>query len=80
MEGIGYDFIPTVLDRDIVDLWVKSNDKDSFEMCRLLAKHEGLLCGGSSGANVFCAMKAAKDLNENEKCVIILPDGITNYM
>ncbi|VDO52068.1 unnamed protein product, partial [Brugia timori] len=44
VEGIGYDFIPTVLDRDIIDLWMRSNDKDSFETSRLLAKHEGLLC------------------------------------
>ncbi|VDO30294.1 unnamed protein product [Onchocerca flexuosa] len=80
VEGIGYDFIPTVLDRDIIDKWMRSSDKESFEMSRLLAKYEGLLCGGSSGANVFCAMQAAKELTENEKCVIILPDGITNYM
>ncbi|KAM3728405.1 Cystathionine beta-synthase cbs-1 [Dirofilaria immitis] len=80
VEGIGYDFIPTVLDRDIIDMWIKSSDKESFEMSRLLAKYEGLLCGGSSGANVFCAMKAAKELTENQKCVVILPDGITNYM
>lgn len=80
MEGIGYDFVPTVLDRDIIDVWMRSSDKESFETSRLLAKHEGLLCGGSAGANVFCAMKAAKDLAENQKCVIILPDGITNYM
>ncbi|EJW79159.1 hypothetical protein WUBG_09931, partial [Wuchereria bancrofti] len=63
VEGIGYDFIPTVLDRDIINLWMRSNDKDSFETSRLLAKHEGLLCGGSAGANVFCAMQAAKELN-----------------
>ncbi|CAG9534359.1 unnamed protein product [Cercopithifilaria johnstoni] len=80
VEGIGYDFIPKVLDRDIIDCWMKSTDKESFEMSRLLAKHEGLLCGGSSGASVFCAMKAAKELDENQKCVIILPDGITNYI
>uniref|UniRef100_A0A0R3RF79 cystathionine beta-synthase n=1 Tax=Elaeophora elaphi TaxID=1147741 RepID=A0A0R3RF79_9BILA len=80
VEGIGYDFVPTVLDRNVIDLWMRSNDKESFEMSRLLAKHEGLLCGGSSGANVFCAMKAAKELTENQKCVIILPDGVTNYM
>uniref|UniRef100_A0A915PI22 L-serine ammonia-lyase n=1 Tax=Setaria digitata TaxID=48799 RepID=A0A915PI22_9BILA len=80
VEGIGYDFIPTVLDRDIIDVWMKSSDKESFEMSRLLAKCEGLLCGGSSGANVFCGLKAAKELHENQKCVIILPDGITNYM
>uniref|UniRef100_A0A8R1TRN1 cystathionine beta-synthase n=1 Tax=Onchocerca volvulus TaxID=6282 RepID=A0A8R1TRN1_ONCVO len=80
VEGIGYDFIPTVLDRDIIDKWMRSNDKESFETSRLLAKYEGLLCGGSSGANVFCAMQAAKELTENQKCIIILPDGITNYM
>ncbi|VDM20609.1 unnamed protein product [Wuchereria bancrofti] len=80
VEGIGYDFIPTVLDRDIINLWMRSNDKDSFETSRLLAKHEGLLCGGSAGANVFCAMQAAKELTENQRCVVILPDGITNYM
>ncbi|EFO24166.2 cbs-prov protein [Loa loa] len=80
VEGIGYDFVPTVLDRDIIDVWMRSSDKESFETSRLLAKHEGLLCGGSSGASVFCAMKAAKELTENQKCVVILPDGITNYM
>lgn len=80
VEGIGYDFVPEVLDRDSVDVWIKSNDKDSFEMSRLLARHEGILCGGSAGANVSCAMRAAKDLNKNQKCVVVLPDGITNYM
>ena len=34
VEGTGYDFIPTVLDRSVVDEWYKSNDKDSFRMAR----------------------------------------------
>ncbi|KHN75485.1 Cystathionine beta-synthase [Toxocara canis] len=80
VEGVGYDFVPTVLDRDVVDAWIKTNDKESFEMARRLIREEGLLCGGSSGANVSAAMKIAKDLNEDQTCVIILPDGIRNYM
>ena len=80
MEGIGYDFIPDVLDRSYVDRWVKSTDIPSFEMSRRLIREEGLLCGGSSGATMYCALEAAKELNENQRCVVILADGVRNYM
>lgn len=45
VEGIGSDFIPTVLDRSVVDTWVKTTDKDAFVMARRLIKEEALLCG-----------------------------------
>lgn len=80
VEGIGYDFIPTVLDRSVVDLWVKSGDKESLIMARELIAKEGLLCGGSSGSAMAAAMKVAKDLKEDETCVVILPDSVRNYM
>ncbi|KAG5683862.1 hypothetical protein PVAND_013124 [Polypedilum vanderplanki] len=80
VEGIGYDFIPTVLDRSVVDKWYKSNDKISLPMARRLIAEEGFLCGGSSGAAMSCAIAAAKDLTEDQTCVVILPDNIRNYM
>uniref|UniRef100_A0A8C4VE49 Cystathionine beta-synthase n=1 Tax=Gopherus evgoodei TaxID=1825980 RepID=A0A8C4VE49_9SAUR len=80
VEGIGYDFVPTVLDRSVVDKWFKSNDEESFALARMLIREEGLLCGGSSGSAMSIAVKAAKDLTEGQRCVVILPDSVRNYM
>ncbi len=82
VEGIGYDFIPEALDRNLVDHWIKSNDTDSLVMMRRLIRDEGLLCGGSCGAAVSCAVEAVKKykLNEDQRCVIILADSVRNYM
>ena len=82
VEGIGYDFIPGVLDRSLVDHWIKSNDEDSLIMMRKLIRREGILCGGSSGAAVSCAIQAVKDcgLKAGQRCVVILPDSVRNYM
>lgn len=80
LEGIGYDFLPTVLDRSVVDKWYKVADVDCFNMARRLIKEEGLLCGGSSGAAMTVALKAAASLRADQRCVVLLPDGIRNYM
>ena len=80
VEGIGYDFIPDVLDRRLVDRWVKSNDRDSFLVARQLIRQEGLLVGGSSGSAVWAAMQVCKDLGPGKRVVVILPDSIRNYL
>ena len=80
VEGIGYDFIPDVFDPKIVDDWVKTEDKESLLMARRLIKEEGLLVGGSSGSVVWAALQAAKQLNKGQKCLVILPDSIRNYL
>ena len=80
VEGIGYDFFPHVLENDLVDEYIKVNDEDSFIMARRLIREEGLLAGGSSGSCVWAGMKVAKRLSEDENCLVILADGIRNYL
>lgn len=80
VEGIGYDFIPENLDRSLVTKWVKTHDKEAFETALLAIKEEGLLCGGSSGSALWAALKEAKRLTASQNCVVVLPDGIRNYM
>jgi cystathionine beta-synthase/cysteine synthase A len=80
VEGIGYDFFPEVLDNSVVDQYIKINDPDSFLMARRIIKEEGLLVGGSSGSAVWAALQAAKQLKKGQRCVVILPDGIRNYL
>ncbi|EIN09545.1 cystathionine beta-synthase [Punctularia strigosozonata HHB-11173 SS5] len=89
VEGIGYDFIPDVLSRveGDIDEWVKTSDEEAFAAVRLLMRHEGLLVGGSSGSALSGALhwlktekgrKIAETTGLN--VVVILPDGIRNYM
>lgn len=80
VEGIGYDFIPDVLDRSLVDRWIKTNDRDSFRTARQLIRQEGLLVGGSSGAAVWAALQVCRETAPGRRVVVILPDGVRNYM
>jgi len=80
VEGIGYDFIPDVLDRKLVDEWIKTEDRPSLLMARKLIRQEGLLCGGSSGSAMWAAREIARREGPGKRFVVILPDSVRNYM
>ncbi len=80
VEGIGYDFIPDVLDVKLVDEWIKSNDRDSFLTARRLIRTEGILGGGSSGSAVWATLKVAARMKPGQRVLTLLPDSIRNYM
>lgn len=84
VEGIGYDFIPDVLNPKKIDCWVKTEDHESFLMARRLIREEGLLAGGSCGAAMVGAIKAIKQSgwaeDPTKRVAVILPDSIRNYM
>ncbi|OAX41522.1 pyridoxal phosphate-dependent enzyme, beta subunit [Rhizopogon vinicolor AM-OR11-026] len=87
VEGIGYDFIPAVLSFADVNHWVKTSDEDAFKAVQTLMRKEGLLVGGSSGSALSGALAWLKTeqgriIAETEglNVVVLLPDGIRNYM
>lgn len=82
VEGIGYDFVPEVLDRESVDVWLKTSDTEAFEAVRKLMRLEGLLVGGSSGSSLSGALswlKSDQGKHVAEKrganVIVLLPDG-----
>ncbi len=79
VEGIGYDFVPDVLDRSVVDEWIKTEDRDSFLLARRLIRKEGLLVGGSCGSAMFAALTVAARA-PGKRIVVLLADSVRNYM
>lgn len=80
LEGIGNDFIPRTFHREVIDDMIRVGDKEAFYMTRRIAREEGILVGGSSGAAVVGAVNYAMRLTEPKNIVVILPDTGRNYI
>lgn len=80
IEGMGEDYYPDTLDADMVDEWVAVSDAEAFELARQLARQEGLLVGGSSGAILHVALRQAAQLSSHGYVVAVMPDTGRNYL
>ena len=81
IQGIGAGFIPEVLNTRIIDEIVTVTNDQAFEVARDLARHEGILCGISSGAAVSVALEIAKRPENSEKQIVaILPSTGERYL
>ena len=72
IQGIGANFIPEVLDRKVVDRIVPVTNEDAMITARALAREEGILCGISSGANVWAALKLAREPEMEGKLIVAI--------
>jgi cystathionine beta-synthase len=81
VEGIGEDFWPESLYRDVIDRYVTVSDRHSFLMARRLVAREGLFAGGSTGTALCAAVRVARELDDPDAMVAtIIPDGGRPYV
>lgn len=80
VEGVGEDHLAKCMDFSVITDVIQFNDQDAFSMCHQLAAKEGLLCGGSSGANIWGCLQLAKQLKPPATIVTVLPDSGNKYV
>lgn len=80
VEGVGEDHIAEAIDFEVIDQVMPFEDKEAFLVARQLARQEGILAGGSSGANVWAALEIAKRMTKPTTIVTMVPDGGVKYL
>lgn len=81
LQGIGANFVPSILDRALIDEILPVTDEDAFAAAKLLARSEGLLCGVTSGAALFAAAEYLRRAGEAAGNVVcVLPDSGSRYL
>jgi len=81
LQGIGANFVPSILDRSVLDAVVPVTEDEAYAAARMLGKQEGLVVGISSGAALHAALEIAKKEENRGKTVIaLLPDTGDRYL
>ncbi len=81
LQGIGANFVPDTLDREVLDEVITVTETDAYNAARQMAKLEGILVGISSGAALYAATEVAKRPEMQDKTIVVLlPDTGERYM
>lgn len=80
LEAVGKNIIPDNVDFDVIDKFVKAEDKSSAFRSRQLAKREGLFVGYSSGAAMQGVFKIREELTKDDYVVVLFPDHGSKYL
>jgi len=80
LEGIGLSFRPTILRQDLIDDVVPVKDEDAYAAARMLAQTEGIIGGITSGANVWAALRRARELGPGKTVVTVIIDTGLRYL
>jgi len=81
MPGIGVGFVPSVLNRAIIDQVAVVTDEEAFEASRQLARTEGIMAGVSAGAALHAAsLEAADEDRPGRTIVVFLADTAERYL
>jgi cysteine synthase A len=80
IQGIGANFVPSILDMDVVDRVITVDDEDAIDCARKLAREEGIMVGISSGAALFASLEIARELGPKKTVLALLPDGGERYL
>jgi cysteine synthase A len=80
IQGWTPDFIPAVLDKEVIDDLIKVSDEEAIATARKLATQEGIFCGISSGATMAAALKVAASAPDSSTILVMLPDTGERYL
>ncbi|WP_306598366.1 PLP-dependent cysteine synthase family protein [Geothrix sp. 21YS21S-2] len=80
LEGLGDEFLIGCADFSVIDEMVQVSDRDAFLAARELARTEGLLVGGSSGAVIHALRRIAPTLAPDARVAILFPDSASRYL
>jgi len=80
LEGLGDEFIIGCAEFEVIDEMVQVTDREAFLAARELARREGILVGGSSGAVLHALRKIAPTLGREARVAILFPDSASRYL
>jgi cystathionine beta-synthase len=79
LEGLGDEFLLPTVQLDLLDDIIQVDDQTAFEWSLKLAREEGIIAGGSSGANIYGTLELARQINRQADIVTVFPDSGYKY-